>query len=108
MKTFILILVLGLASTSIFANQRSQPIQHLYLAQIDICAGQTKSNNWRFAAADSSGNRLVFGPYSCNNACTRARNTEAGKLKWIVIGECEDRRIAKIEEFNMSLISSVL
>ena len=55
----------------------------------DICQGQKITKDWKFDATDSKGKKTIFGPYKCKNLCTLARNSEAGKLKWVVIRACE-------------------
>ena len=55
----------------------------------DICGGQETFNNWYFAVADTDKRKINFGPHKCKNICTEARNNEARKMKWVVVGACE-------------------
>ena len=55
----------------------------------DVCKGQKETYNWKFAASNSKGEKVIFGPYKCKNVCTQMRANEAGKVKWVVIGACE-------------------
>lgn len=56
----------------------------------DVCKGQKETRIWKFAASNSKGEKVIFSPYKCENVCTQMRANEAGKLKWVVIGTCED------------------
>ena len=55
----------------------------------DICQGQETFNNWYFAVGDTDGRKINFGPHRCKNICSEARNNEARKMKWVVVGACE-------------------
>lgn len=55
----------------------------------DICDRQDTFNNWYFAVGDSDGRKINFGPHRCQNICSEARNNEAQKVKWVVVGACE-------------------
>ncbi len=88
MKTIFLMVCFALAL--VFAEATNPAGEFFKTARaFDICDGQETFNNWYFAVGDSDGRKINFGPNRCKNICTEARNNEARKVKWVVVGACE-------------------